>query len=149
MPDNYDMNDLEELDYEDDLSVEGDNEDVGDIQILGESQDLSVGEKGIQPGTSSQMITQLANEKDEEKLTNNLVIQKVMLKFFKDQMKDMEENKGECVTYLQKEIRNQSETQWRVDSQRNVVKSPLDTTIYAPALQKKLTPTNDKEKRKR
>ena len=90
LADNFDMTDVEELDYEDDLSVAGD-EDVPEVTHV-----ESIVEE-LRPGTSSQTLSQLANEEDEEKLMTNPVIQKMMLKFFKEQMKDLSNNDKEAV----------------------------------------------------
>ena len=67
----------------------------------------------------------------EEKLMSNPVIQNMMEKFFNDKFKDMvnqqPRNSGNCT---------------KVTNSENMVRSPSDVTVYAPALQKRLTPQN-------
>ena len=122
---------LEELDYEDDLSVDEEIFPVPEDDFADENRCESPqpGMSGVQqmskqPEGEDQILT----DTSEERLMNNPVIQRMMEKFFDKHFRDMQEsgmnsggnqNKGEQV------------------------KSPSDTTIYAPALQKKLTPNRE------
>ena len=93
--------DIEELDYEDDLSVD---EEMGECVLLENVTDVGEIDTMPRPGTSSggqdtvgnikeqNIIQQLANadEQNEEKLLNNPVIQKMMMKFFQENFKGVE-----------------------------------------------------------
>ena len=107
----------EELDYEDDLSIE---EEIFPIPEDSVPDDNLPGTSSQQINETDKMIQALAKESSEEKLMNNPVIQRMMEKFFTEKFKD---------------VWNSSK------NEGGKIKSPSDTTIYAPALQKKLTPT--------
>ena len=93
--------DIEELDYEDDLSVD---EEMGECVLLENVTDAGEIDTMPRPGTSSggqdtvgnikehNIIQQLVNadEQNEEKLLNNPVIQKMMMKFFQENFKGVE-----------------------------------------------------------
>ena len=120
--------DIEELDYEDDLSVDE------DVEVVHVETNWMISPR---PGTSGEnrkhqggdTIALLAEETSEAKLMNNPVIQRMMHKFFEEKFKDLQhENPG------MNKVKQAG--QGHIDR----LKSPVDTTIYAPALQKKLTP---------
>ena len=127
------------LDCEDDLSMEG-----GDVEQM-ENLNKSVEEiNEVLPGTSkegnadAQNVDAMINQLSEDKLANNPVIQRMIQKFFQDQFKNME-NRGN-----NKESNVQIfDNTGKGNGQIPTLKSPSDTTMYAPALQKKLTPTQN------
>ena len=119
------------LDYEDDLSIEEVEEESLDTT---DNAEVSHQEETSVPGTSmgrtvvgteKQAISQL-NEQNEEKLMQNPVIQRMMTKFFDERFKNLQATGLSLVE--------------NGKSDKNLVKSPSDTTIYAPTLQKILTP---------
>ena len=129
----------EELDYEDDVSVDGIDEDLSvpmdepginlsspkpgtsfentDID-LAPQQRLNEGVDGRLPLQKNTDMVDL-NCVSEEKLLSNPVLQRMMEKYFDERFKDIQQKNT---------------------TGRNKIKSPSDTTIYAPALQKRLTP---------
>ena len=155
----------EELDYEDDLSVD---DDMGECVLL-ESMPVetevdvtprpgtSLGEQHIISSTKDQsLIQQLANadEQNEEKLMNNPVIQKMMMKFFKENFKGGE---GKSMNEINGNSKVQQPNKMKVSEKaRNAplkgvktVTSPSDITVYAPALRKKLTSPPEQSNRNR
>ena len=75
----------------------------------------------------------------EEQLRSNPIIQRMMQDFFKDQFKNLQmtqNNSGKDKT----ESMSQSNGPRETNTKAGNIKSPSDTTIYAPALQRKLTP---------
>ena len=82
----------------------------------------------VQPCSSKDPNTSTVpwEQMTEEKLMSNPVLQKMMEKFFQEKFKKAQESKG-----------GKSDG----NKVRNIT-SPSDTTIYAPALQRKLTPQN-------
>ena len=158
-PDNED--DIEILDYDDDLSIDG-----GDDEPL-PRQEQAAGKMSIEktapviqapmPGTSgvgkvTDMVSLLenVNELDEERLLNNPVMQCMMTKFFNNSFKDlgdkgMNENVRQLNNcHIHDEVENFSQEGInKMGQQGKHIKSPSDTKIYAPALQKKLTPVNN------
>ena len=147
-PDDHD----ELLDYEDDLSLdgEGDAEMVADINNTTEEDvvvSTSTSLKPLNNRPGEDVIQQIAGQ-PEEKLLNNLVIQNMMEKFFQSRFKDMMEQTGNIGKVVEKQLNN---NQGSVDKQfvslqnntgvsDGIIKLPLDITVYAPLLQKKLTP---------
>ena len=98
-----------------------------------------------QPGTSrqsqkivlndsaNQSILDLSEPVAEEKLIQNPVIQQMMQKFFRDEFQNMQK---EQQTHSREVNKN------RGMLPDKTIKLPSDTTIYAPALQQRLTPNN-------
>ena len=139
-----DMDEHDILDYKDDLSME--EEGIEDTQLAEEVVEKSSHDKdpngGVsgddQPvpgtsGTQSQDIVQELSAQSEEQLMENLVIQNMMKKFFENQFKNMQMTQAQ-----EKEKTTEKGRQANVQQ----VKSPSDTTIYAPALNKRITPVN-------
>ena len=99
-------------------------------------------------GVENQDFDKLLRQQDEEKLLNNPVLQKMMKQFFNDQFKSIQKDskglsksKGD-LGKASKSSKNKTCIGDRTIKQviGETVKSPSDTTIYAPALQQKLTP---------
>ena len=89
LTENFKDDEPEELDYEDDLSVE----EEPDQQFLAEDPprvDSPPASPKLGTSTETSQVRNLAAEQDEEKLMNNPVIQRMMVKFFNEQFKDME-----------------------------------------------------------
>ena len=86
---------------------------------------------------------------------NNPVIQRMMEKFFDQRFKDLQSS-GKT-SDKQMVINHKSDANGKVQVDKNSgsqvnrevnetnVKSPSDTTIYAPALRKKLTPNREEQ----
>ena len=152
----------EELDYDDDLSIEAEDKIV---ENSGLPQNSGV-EQQPQPGTSSGengvdgcgAITDVLrfpsqiNPDAEEQLYNNPVMQRMMQRFFNNQFKTVQQTSE--ANQQQKEqgklmqlpsdnlVRTELSVKVKKGNQVSRIKSPSDTTIYAPALQRKLTPNN-------
>ena len=109
----------------------------------------------VEPGTSKDLVQTTTDTDLEEKLMNNPVIQKMMTKFFEDKFKDLQreqqqnqQNPSQAETGLNPMGFKQVDSGKivgvsvnNIDNQGSkLVKSPSDTTIYVPALHKKLTP---------
>ena len=131
--------DDEFLDYEDDLSMEEDNADI--VHNLDEMQSPIQGSQVDQaaiPGTSkdqsqsssTDLATQI-NALPEEQLMQNPIIQKMMTKFFEERFKDLNPTTGLINSST---ICKTDKVKTQVNG--SLVKSPSDTTIYAPALSK-------------
>ena len=125
-----DMDDIELLDYEDDLSIDEDLEPMEPYSLADNQETAGTAQdEDAVPGTSSSAGIDLAiqhlQEQSEEALMRNPVIQKMMNKFFEEKFKDLQG------TNSNSKKKKKLET---------VIKSPSDTTVYAPALQKRLTP---------
>ena len=164
---------VEELDYEDILSMEEDglefihssDSEVADLGSDNEDNpesgghDLNSGKGGnsdaklthvetvLQPQLSTSYaddMAQMMSKQSEEQLYNNPVIQKMMQKFFNDQFKNLQQEnasgkqQGKLLKIVPKANRTMQNK--KVVNNENLIKSPSDTTIYAPVLQKKLTP---------
>ena len=133
---------VELLNYEDDLSLEGEDPMVEMCDPVGKDN-APEQQDGPQPCCSTQdqqtsakprLPEAVMNFGTEEQLANNPVIQRMMKQFFTEQFKNiqMETTQGQPnVTATGKAMQGEK-----------IVKSPSDTTIYAPALGKKLTPMN-------
>ena len=139
------------LDYEDDLSME--EEDIAP---------MIVEDSPVKAGTSRQTVEH-SNEMDadrliqqlgsqtEEKLMQNPVLQRMMKRFFEDQFKDMSKQSGKVINQPgvaggsgDTNVRSKGFQSKNPGEQEKLIKSPSDTTIYAPALQKKLTPVSNR-----
>ena len=139
------------LDYEDDLSI--DKEEIAE-------ETVETSEPGSpRPGTSFEVQKQCKQNQDknadintdfvlqlknqpEEKLMGNPVIQRMMQKFFREEFQNMQKQQNNSGT-----VKNGTDIKIikrTVEAKNNgkELKSPSDTTIYACALQRKLTPTN-------
>ena len=111
------------LDYDNDLSMEGENLELVSSPII----EPLTEDNEPKPGTSGYSMQQIVQEmtKQPEKLMENPVIQKMMQKFVQEQFKNLQaEQQKSGINMLDKQGINQ-------------VRSPSDTTIYTPALQKK------------
>ena len=154
------------LDYDDDLSVD---EDELEVAVQGGNNKSSVPEKvkskekqkeygtagtSAMP-TSSMQLAALDNQTDDQ-LKMNTVLQNMMKAFFQEQLKNMQAGnpglagKGDMSHHGDINIRSKemevSKEGCRTKSpaiqgNQTLIKSPSDTTLYTPALKKKLTPT--------
>ena len=135
------------LDYENDISID----DEDDVQMVAETSNSVVKDAVASTSTASERqsdIIQQITGQLEEKLLNNPKIQNMMEKFFQSRFKDMMEQKGNQGKGFEKPVgNNPGSVERRIVSTHNntavsegMVKSPSDITVYAPALQKKLTP---------
>ena len=147
--------DTEELDYEDDLS---DNEEIYPLPADNEISDDGEGSGSPKPGFSgwknpgetrktsqmvetnegNQSLSVVLEKEPEDRLMNNPVIQRMMEKFFEEKLEQMtasgKKMKINKDSYVEKEVKQQNSNQVG----QNMVKSPSDTTIYAPALNKRV-----------
>ena len=118
-----------------------------------------------QPGTSTQHlqpvgVSALENSTlvalTEEQLMNNPVLQKRMQKFFTEQFKNIQKDNGDANAASNKAAAGKGSVHLaghlikvnEPDDKLNkisTVKSPSDTTIYAPALNKRLTPNGGED----
>ena len=141
------------LDYDDDLSDE-------DITEVIQSQDFE--EVQVRPGTSGQGQTDVRTVEQITKTVENQALKTMMKKFFEDQFKDLREEmtkQQDQIAGRVKEGRQIKEKQTNrnktldgtlvLNEERatktlcknsEFIKSPSDTTVYVPALQKKLMP---------
>ena len=100
-------------------------------------------------------MMQYFGAKSEDELMQNPILQKMMKQFFEAQFKDVND-KGEGkkqnddTSNMRQVVMVNSQTKGdrvvkgkQIESNVQVIKSPSDTTIYVPALQKKLTPNSD------
>ena len=76
----------------------------------------------------------------EEQLRSNPVIQRMMQDFFKDQFKNIQMDPKSGRAGKNKNGSMMQGNDESVNMKVQNIKSPSDTTIYAPALQRKLTP---------
>ena len=130
----------EELDYEDDLSMldEGfplNEEIISDSVRPGTSQQTKDHENG------SEVVNQIS-QMSKEQLASNPVIQRMMQKFFKDQFKNlqMDQPAGKGTGKKSMDFKSAKDK----IPQTRVIKSPSDTTIYAPAMQQRITPNEER-----
>ena len=153
-------NDFEELDYEDDLSVDeaGIEAVVVPVQTHdANSQQVTVDE--VRPGTSGYVppsntnldqkhIDELLSEKNQDKIFNNPTMQRMMQRFFDERFKEQCDKSGLndtiCEAGTNGNFKNKKRNELNVGINRQIpgcdtVKSPSDTTVYVPALHKKLT----------
>ena len=158
----------EELDYEDDVSVH--DEDLWDDDAMEEVETVVEPVEPV-PGTSKQThagtlktmneASKFITSQTEDQLYQNPIMQRMMEKFFTERFKNIQQNldngSGEGTNNndrLNKVTNFQNPTSQRAAgvnnnddtvgiNQSNKIKSPSDTTIYAPALQKKLTPISN------
>ena len=88
------------------------------------------------------------NEQPEDVLVKNPILQKMMEKFFTEHFKDVQDT-GEKMTGLNVELKQKLDKMRSLRDfnkehvtirNNNIIKSPSNTTVYVPALQKKLTP---------
>ena len=151
---------IELLDYEDDLSMEGDFEEWG-VESQESSKVPRQNTKHVsggppsqpEPCTSRQQEQNLAANLQEEDLINNPVIQNMMKKFFNEQFKNVSATNN--ATSLERHVltgkepgrlsAGNNQISGLDNKNRQQLKSPSDMTIYAPAMQRKLTPTNQNE----
>ena len=95
-----------------------------------------------QKESDDSMIINLA-EQSEKKIMQNPILQKMMQKFFRDEFKNIQQQQsedGSGMSLKQTKISVANSKQIGYQNVGNQIKSPSDTTIYAPTLQKKLTP---------
>ena len=134
------LSDEEELDYEDDISMEDGllttEEDFPDVTDEKETVPQPIAGTSEQSNKAFTSTADLA-EQSKEQLMNNPVIQRMMQKFFTDQFKNLQQQEQNKVTGKVPEVSGKN----KLKGVGRVVKSPSDTTIYVPAMQKKLTPT--------
>ena len=106
------------LDYEDNLSMEEEdsNEEVEEVNVAGTNM-------------PSVDLSTVLNSQTEDQLMQNPILQKMMTKFFEDKFKDIQGQGSDG--------KNNGKRGKMVNE--GIIKSPSDTTIYAPALNKKLT----------
>ena len=128
------------LDYNDDLSIDDeadfmvDNSMVEvDVSPAGGDKNSSEGETSQAKNSATKPLSDLIEGRSEEELMQNPVIQRMMQKFCWDEFKNLQKEQ-ECAS--QKD-RGKSKLE------QTMIKSPSDTKIYAPALQKRLTPNNE------
>ena len=134
------------LDYEDDISIE----EMDPDQVIEKECEEECREKP-QPGTSKQcsqiekdtrdLMAHLA--KQPEAVRSNNPFMMMMEDFFEKKFKDMEAQAHQSHVNVKQAAGNQKSLNGNTMNRQNVnkdIKSPSDTTIYAPALQKKLTP---------
>ena len=147
-------NDEEELDYEDDLSMDQDgleiispdDKNLEFEEITNQASQTNHTSIEPRPGTSGETgrrnshnqtnanaLMELLNKQPEEALMNNPILQRMMMKFFEEKFKDVKATPAHQ-TGLQIEGKTNK------NQGGKTIKSPSDTTIYAPALQRKLTP---------
>ena len=144
----------EELDYEDDLSIEEDVqvlvvEEEDDFEPDGDCPAETV--QHGQPSTSRQgaemdknaELNKLLVSQPEEQLMDNLVLQRMMKKFFNEQFKNMQPDNLKVQGKNQGRSRSMEQRKVKDKSKEVEIKSPSDTTIYAPALQKRMELNND------
>ena len=101
----------------------------------------------VNDSAQARLALQQLNQQSEEQLLNNPKLQKMMEKFFVENFKMLQGN----LNREQKDGSNPSGKGRDKDSggfktvvnQNQVLKSPSDTTIYTPALQKKLMPEQE------
>ena len=115
----------EELDYDDDLSMEDGEPGGSSDNNVSKGSDGDVTDQAV-TSTSGQgkHPTDVLNGLSEKELQSNPVIQQMMQEFFKDQFKNLQRTQMTNTT----------------GENTKLIKSPSDTTIYAPAMQQKLTP---------
>ena len=125
------------LDYEDDLS----DVEVKDLTGRGEME---------QPQPETSQVAAMPSQ--EKTLLENPIMQQMMKQFFQEQFKDMkmEIQKQQTEILAQKgnvnngkqDVVNQASGPQKQLRRGNeaTIKSPSDTTVYVPALQKKFTP---------
>ena len=77
----------------------------------------------------------------EEQLINNPVIQKLMHKFFSEQFKNIQMLSNQAQNTQNQAGREQS----KAIANHKMIKSPSDTTIYVPALTRKLVTSREKD----
>ena len=135
----------EELDYDDDLSVDDGVdllppdqmviEDIsdrepqprrcGDTSQIKHEVDNGLSTSTAGNDSSAQQWIANLGKQSEEQIYNNPIMQRMMQKFFNEQFKNVQmDNSGKGKGKLL----------------NNEMKSPSDTTIYVPAMQKRLTP---------
>ena len=145
-----DASDLEELDYEDDLSVEEMEMEVKDTEEsvpennTGMVEQLEKAKTRKHPDKgecSKQPMSQKEIDLEEERLLNNLVLQNMMQRFFKEQFKNMENPKGQIKNMDCGGLLSNQGLAGGTNPKVAEIKSPSDTTIYVPALQKRLGTT--------
>ena len=142
------LSDKEDLDYVDNVTdVDQDDKNGSINQDQGSSDDTmdSQIEGGIGLGATS------ASLNDEEQILNNPYLKKLLEKMLDERIKNAK-GKGESSTSELLTSRTPNQTtkesgekgkQSQQKSKNNLIKSPSDTTIYAPAL--KCTPLRNKE----
>ena len=131
--------DMDLLDYEDDLSIENDN----DIAVITDCEESGKGEttdasEGPSTSTGSTHFNQMLANQSDDQLMSNPVLQRMMKQFFEKQLKNLQNDK------TGKE-HNESENPVKVHSVRSdknnmggrVIKSPLESTLYVPAIERK------------
>ena len=126
--------DDEELDYEDDLSI---TEEIYPLPEDEEPDQPVPGPSGVNQNkmdNEQQSLLEDLTHGAEERIMNNPIMQKMMQKFFDERMKNMRNTQGKGKGGVVKSSKNLVNK----CSGHPTVKSPSDTTIYAPALQKKV-----------
>ena len=153
-----DTEELEELDYEDDLSIEDEvieEEQIGSprpgtsglenyripkqTNLAEQAEQLDQDSTRIQEQRS---ILDALTKETEDKLVNNPVMQRMMQKFFEERFKDVQTSNAGTNRDLGIN-ENIPVGNKKVSKGVGTVKSPSDTTIYAPALNRRLTPNGD------
>ena len=163
---------VELLDYEDDLSIDGED---GEVDSFGNGQDLDVDdmerksaesiEEDDIPSTSqgrlhtkdiddNMDLTERLKTQSHDQLLENPVIQQLMAKqlteenlsknpVMQNMMETFFENKFQSLPSQMPAGMSADRSAVNMISDKNpMVKSPSDITVYAPALQRKLTPQN-------
>ena len=133
----------EELDYEDDLSID----DGFEVLTVDDDHELEQVDSDKQPSCSLQneVVTEKGSNLDLSKLTedqlmSNPILQRMMQKIFNDQFKNIQ--KGDDAKGETGDVSNFVVT-GKTKNRDKEIKSPSDTTIYAPTLQRKLN-SNDR-----
>ena len=133
-----DDEDLEILDYEDDLSIDEEEESQTNVEAQPPEPGCS---KTVKEATAANTQTGVdLHHASEEQIFNNPVLQKMMEKFFVENFKSLQNNFNKQQTDGNGTGKDDCRVIGTEVNQNQIVKSPSDTTIYAPALQKRLTP---------
>ena len=110
------------------LEISSPQEQMSNQQDFSRMDEPTPETSGLQ---NSKAMEQVKVQTDEEQLFENPIIQNMMKKFIADQFKSMQmEQQKPGKTVTRETVKNVS-----------TIKSPSDTTIYAPALQTRLMPT--------